>query len=294
MRQALRLCPQLIILPPRFRLYHDYSRRVMAILHEVCPLVEQISIDEAYLDLSARLDAWEEVVEIARHLQQRVLDQVGLSAALGVATNKLLAKIASEQDKPAGLTVVRPGAEAAFLAPLPLRALWGVGPATARKLAEMGVTTIGELAAVPEAELRARFGQHGRQMARQSRGIDERPVTTAHERKSLSQERTFARDLMDAQAMRRHLWRMSQDVAQQLQKEGLAAGTIAIKLRYADFQTFTRQMRLAKPTDDERTIYRAAQVLLKQTWDRQTAVRLLGVTARQLSLPEPTGQLPLL
>jgi DNA polymerase-4 len=209
-----------------------------------------------------------------------------------VATNKLVAKVASDRDKPGGLTVVRPGEEAAFLALLPVRVLWGVGPVTAAKLAHMGVTTVGDLARLPEEELRARFGKHAADMARRARGIDKRPVVTEHERKSVSQERTFARDLKDARALRRQLWRLSQGVAGRLKGAQLAAGTIAIKLRYADFTTLTRQMSLAVPTDDERAIYRAARTLLDRAWQRGRSVRLLGVAGQDLS--PPTGQLPLL
>jgi len=292
MARALRLCPRAVVLPARHGVYRDYSRRVMDILHQASSLVEQISVDEAVLDLTDQVAAWEETPGIARALQVRVREEVGLSASLGVATNKLVAKVASDHDKPGGLTVVRPGGEAAFLAPLPVRVLWGVGPVTASRLAEMGVTTVGELAGLSEEVLRARFGQHGAEMARRARGIDHRPVVTEHERKSVSQETTFARDVRDPAALRRHLWRLSRGVARHLKRSQVAAGTVAIKLRYADFTMLTRQMSLDVPTDDERRIYRAALVLLKRAWQRGRPVRLLGVAGRQL-LP-PAGQLPLL
>jgi len=292
MARALALCPQATVLPPRHHLYHEYSRRVMEMLHQASPVVEQLSIDEAYLDLTEQATPWEAAIEVARQLQGRVRNEVGLSASLGVATNKLVAKVASARDKPGGLIVVRPGEEAAFLAPLPVHVLWGVGPVTAQRLAEMGVATAGDLVRVPEGELRARFGQRGVELAHQARGIDERPVVTEYERKSLSQETTFVRDLRDAEPLRRQLWQLSQGVGQQLKEEGLAARTVAIKLRYADFTTLTRQMRLAVPTDDERVIYRAAAVLLRRAWQRGRPVRLLGVAGRDLS--PPPGQLPLL
>jgi DNA polymerase-4 len=169
--------------------------------------------------------------------------------------------------------------------------LWGVGPVTTGKLAEAGVTTVGQLAQVSEEELRARFGRHGAAMARQARGIDDRPVVTEHETKSVSQEQTFARDISDAEALKGQVWRLSQGVSRRLKKAGLAAGTVAIKLRYADFTTLTRQMTLTVPTDDEREIYRAALALLKRAWDREEPVRLLGVAGRHLS--PPPGQLSL-
>jgi len=292
MHRALQLCPQAVVLPPRHSLYRDYSRRVMDILHHATPLVEQLSVDEAFLDLTDRLTAWEEAVGIARALQARVRDEVGLSASLGVATNKLVAKVASDHDKPGGLTVVRPGEEAAFLYPLPVRVIWGIGPVTADRLAALGVTTVGELVQLPEADLRGRFGQHGAEMAQRARGIDPRPVVTEHERKSVSQERTFARDLQDGESLRRQLWRLSQGVALHLQRAGLAAGTVGIKLRYGDFETLTRQVTLDVPTDDEQVIYRAALMLLRRTWQRPRPVRLLGVSGQNLC--PPTGQLTLL
>jgi len=292
MARALVLCPQAIVLPARHKLYREYSRRVMAILHQISPLVEQISIDEAYLDLTDQVEAWDKAVEIAWQLQARVKQEAGLSASLGVATNKLVAKVASDRDKPGGLTVVRPGEEAAFLAPLPVRVLWGVGPVTAEKLAAMGVTTVGELARLEEETLCARFGKHGAEMAQRARGVDERPVLTEHERKSVSQERTFAHDIRDAERLQRELWQLSRGVARRLKRTEMAAGTVAIKLRYADFTTLTRQMSLAVPTDDERTIYRAARTLLRRTWQRRRPVRLLGVAGQDLA--PPTGQLPLL
>jgi DNA polymerase-4 len=291
MARALALCPEAVVLPARHSLYRDYSQRVMAILDGTSPRVEQVSIDEAYLDLSRRVQAGEEAVEIARQLQRRIKEEIRLSASLGVASNKLVAKVASDRDKPGGLTLVRPGEEAAFLAPLPVRVLWGVGPVTAAKLAEMDVSTVGDLARVPEELLRERFGRNGRAMARMARGIDERPLITEHEAKSVSQETTFSRDIAHAEGLRRHLWGLSRGVSRHLKRQELAAGTVAVKLRYSDFETLTRQMSLSVPTDDEREIYRAALVLLRRAWQRGRPVRLLGVAGRELS--PPTGQLPL-
>jgi DNA polymerase-4 len=265
----------------------------MEILHQASPLVEQMSIDEAYLDLTDQVTIWEEAAEIARRLQREVKEEIGLSASLGVATNKLVAKVASDHDKPGGLTVVRPGEEADFLAPLPVRVLWGVGPVTEHKLEEVGVTTVSELVQLADAgTLQARFGRHGVEMIRQAQGMDERPVVMERERKSVSQERTFARDLRDAGALRSQLYRLSQGVARRLRRAEMVAGTVAIKLRYADFTTLTRQMRLAVPTDDEQMIYRAAVALFSRTWQSGRPVRLLGVAGQHLS--PPAGQLPLL
>ena len=290
--RAVSLCPQLVIVPPRHRLYHQYSERVMAMLHEASPLVEQMSIDEAYLDLTEQVSAWEDSAEVARNLQARVRDEIGLSASLGVATNKLVAKVASGHHKPGGLTVVPPGEEVAFLAPLPVRELPGVGPVTAQKLAELQVTTIGDLAQVAEADLQARFGRPGGWLARAALGIDNRPLETEHDVGSIGHENTFSRDLADPEALHEQLLRLCQGVSRRLKKNDLAAGTVAIKLRYADFTTLTRQMSLAVTTGDEHEIYQAARVLLDRAWQRGRPVRLLGVAAHNLSAP--AGQLPLL
>jgi DNA polymerase-4 len=292
MSRALALCPEAIIVPPRHALYRDYSRQVMDILHQSCSLVEQLSIDEAYLDVTTQIDAWEEAIALAQQLQHRVSEEVGLSASLGVATNKLIAKVASDQNKPGGLTVVRPGDEARFLAPLPVRVLWGIGPVTAHRLAALGVSSVGDLAGLPEAELQQRFGQQGIAMSRQARGVDRRPVVTEHEIKSVSQERTFSRDLVDARVLQEQLRHMSELVAARLERHELATVTIALKLRYADFSTLSRQTTLSVPTCDADVIYQAARTLLERAWHQNRPVRLLGVAARNLS--PPAGQLPLL
>jgi len=291
MARAVRLCPQAIVLPPRFDLYRQYSLHVMAILEQSATVLEKVSIDEAYLDLTDRVEEWQQAVQIAQRLQERVWEETGLSASIGVATNKLVAKVASDHEKPAGLTVVEPGEESAFLAPLPVRVIWGVGPVTAEKLAQMDVTTVGQLARVSEGALVAQFGDHGAAMARRARGIDHRPVSAEHERKSVSRETTFSEDLRELKDLKRQLWRLSQSVARRLERAEAVAGTIAIKLRYQDFETLTRQMSLDVPTDDEIRIYRAALVLLGQTWERGRPVRLLGIGGDHLS--PPTGQLPL-
>ena len=285
MARAVQLCPDAIILPARHGVYREYSQKVMAILAEATPTIEQVSIDEAFLDLTEQLSNWEEGITIAQRLQRRVREELGLSASLGVACNKQVAKVASDHDKPGGLTVVRPGEEAAFLAPLAARVLWGIGPVTAGKLQAMGIETVGQLAQMPEDALRAAFGRHGPAMALRAVGIDEQPVVVHRERKSVSQENTFTRDLVHPDDLKRELWRLSRGVARHLQRKDLASKSIAIKLRYSDFTTLTRQSTLAVPTDDERQIYRAALALLRQAWDRGRPVRLLGVGAHQLTQP---------
>jgi DNA polymerase-4 len=286
MSRALQLCPDAIVLSPRHSVYREYSQRVMDILRQVTDQVEQTSIDEAYLDLSDRITGWEEGIPIAQDIQNQVHSQERLSASLGVATNKLVAKVASDYDKPGGLTVVRPGEEASFLAPLPVRVLSGVGPVTATKLAEIGVSTVGDLATVPVSELRARFGKQGQAMARHAQGIDQRPVRTDHQVKSISQERTFPRDLARPEALKHELERLSEGVSHRLQSAGVAAMTISIKLRYSDFSTLTRQTTLQTAIDDKATIYEAALALLQRTWQLGRPVRLLGVGGQQLVSPQ--------
>jgi DNA polymerase-4 len=283
MSRALALCPEAVIVPLRHHVYREYSRSVMGILRQASPRVEQISVDEAFLELTDQVSAWEEAIELARQLQQRVREKVGLSASLGIATNKLVAKVASDQDKPGGLTVVPPGGEATFLAPLPVRVLWVVGPLTAQKLSAMGVTTVGQLAEVSEEELRAQFGRNGVAMARHARGVDSRPITTEYEPKSVSQERTFGRDIADEETVNQKLWDLSQRVAQQLQRIDRVAGTVAIKLRYSDFRTITRQSSMAEGVDSAGELAAAAGALLDRTARPDDRFRLLGIQGTNLN-----------
>ena len=287
MSQALRLCPTLIIAAPRHREYAAMSQRVMAILRRVTPLVEQISIDEAFLDVTGRA---EDAATLAADLQQTIRRELGLPASLGVAANKLVAKIANNVGKaaargdapPNALLVVPPGEEAAFLAPLPADALWGVGPKTAERLRALGIHTIGDIARWPERDLVRRFGKHGQELARHARGLDDRPVVTEHERKSISQETTFARDVIDAALLRQTLLTQTEDVAVDLRRRQLMATTVKLKIRWADFTTLTRQTTLARPTDAAATIYAASCALFDRVWEGQ-AVRLIGVGVSGLS-----------
>ncbi len=286
--QALRLCPHLNLLPPRHKLYGEYSRKVMARLAEVTPVVEQISIDEAFLDLTGDPRPADEV---AARLKQRLRDELGLPCTLGVASNKLVAKIATNVAKPDGLRVVPAGQEAAFLAPLPLSFLFGAGPKTQAKLAELGLKTIGAVAAWPEADLARRFGAQGEALARHARGIDERPVETEHEAKSISAETTFARDVSDGEVLRRTLLALTEEVAGNLRRDELAARTVKLKVRWPPFETITRQTTLAQPTNLDNEIFQAAWALFQKVWSPGRRVRLIGVgtsglveAARQLDL----------
>lgn len=280
--QALRLCPQAIVVPGHRDRYVELSRRVMALLGEYTPLLEPISIDEAFLDMTGAEAHYGPPAQLARTLQDRIEAELRLSASLGVAGNKLVAKIASDFRKPHGITVVPPGEEAAFLAPLPIRKLWGVGEVTARDLARLGIATIGDLARLSAEELRARFGAHGEGLWRAAHGVDDSPVTPEHEAKSFSREETFAQDIRDAAVLRRELLRLSDAVAGRLRRHGLRARTIGLKLRYGDFATLTRQATLPEPTDAGAAVYAQALALFEAAWDRRP-VRLLGVSADNLT-----------
>jgi len=294
--QALRLCPQAIIVPPRHRVYREYSARMMAILSEYSPLIEPLSLDEAFLDVTG-CKAQSSTEELARQLQERLEAELGLSVSIGLASNKLVAKIASGLEKPHGFVVVPHGKEAEFLAPLPVGKLWGVGQVTARSLHEMGILTIGQLARLPAAQLEAKFGRRGRDLYQHARGIDDSPVVVEREEKSLSREVTFAEDIGDMQVLRKKLLSLSEDVARRLRKRGLRGRTVKLKLRYADFTTLTRQVTLDVPTDLEQVIFDQALRLLEKAWNRRRKVRLIGVgvskfepETRQLSLFEEPGE----
>lgn len=282
MAQAMRLCPQLRILPSDIREYGRVSRRVMAILHELTPLVEQISIDEAFLEVTERP---EQATVLARQLQAQVEGKLGLPSSLGVATNKLVAKIATDVGKaaarsgdyPRSIQVVPPQREAEFLAPLPVDALWGIGPRTRERLAALGIHTVGDAAAAPADELARRFGKLGHDLHRQAQGIDQRPLITEREAKSISQETTFAQDVTDTETLRRALRKQAAEVAARLQRDSLAARTVTLKLRWSDFTTRTRQITVAHPVDDGDEIARIAQNLLTAQRPNGTAVRLIGV-----------------
>ncbi len=288
MSTALRLCANLRIVSPHFSLYERASQAVMGRLRAVTPLVEQISIDEAFLDVSALPTP---AVELARHLHTSILNELGLPNSVGIASNKLVAKIASESGKsqhkgegpPNALVEVPPGTEAAFLAPLAVRMLWGVGPKTEKRLEEQfGVKTIGELAAVSEKLLEQHFGKHGLWLAQGARGIDNSPIVTWHEPKSISQETTFVRDVADPAFLEKTLKELSGQVASSLQLQGVMARTIKIKLRWRNFTTLTRQHTLAIPTDQPEEIARLAIRLLHKAWTPGSAVRLIGVGAAGL------------
>jgi len=283
--QALRLCPQVVLVSGHRERYAEMSHCVMAIFGDYTPLVEPISIDEAFLDVSGTEAHYGLPAQLAQTLQERIEHELRLSASLGVASNKLVAKIASDYRKPHGITVVTPGQEAAFLAPLPIRRLWGVGEVTGRELAKLGIETIGDLARFALEELRGRFGASGEGLGRAARGLDDSPVTPERDEKSLSREETFAQDVGDPILLRNELLRLSESVASRLRRHGFVARTIGLKVRYSDFTTLTRQATLAEPTDSGPVIYAQVLALFAATWDRRRSVRLVGVGTSNLEQP---------
>ncbi len=288
MSQAVKRCPQLVVVPARHGLYSQVSRQVMERLHRLTPLVEQISIDEAFLDVT---DLPEPALELARRLQRQVQEELGLPASLGVASNKLVAKIATDVGKasagagdyPRSIQVVPPGQEAAFLAPLPAEALWGVGPKTAQRLAELGIRTIGEIAAWPQEDLARRFGKVGQDLWRRAHGWDDRPIVTVRQPKSVSQETTFGQDVTNGAELRRVLREQSQQVARRLVRAQRLGSTVKLKIRWPDFTTLTRQTTLPRPTDQAEEIHQAALALFGKVWSPGQPVRLIGVGVSGLS-----------
>jgi len=290
MARALRLCPELRLVSSRHGIYGEVSQRVMQHLQNLTALVEQISIDEAFMDVS---DLPETGEKIARQLQETIHTKESLPSSIGVATNKLVAKIANNMGKisnkgvgpPNAITVVPAGEEAAFLAPLPVEALWGVGPKTAERLEEVNIYTIGDLAAYRATDLARWFGKNGYDLSQCAKGIDDSPIITSREAKSVSQEVTFSQDVRDEQALLHTIRDLSEGVGLRLRKGKLTASTVKLKLRWPDFTTLTRQTTMQSPTDQDKQIYSTALQLFYKTWQKGNAVRLIGVGVSGLNTP---------
>lgn len=276
--QAKRLCPQAVFIRSRMDRYAQVSRAIRTIFARYTPLVEPLSLDEAFLDVTSSLRLFGDAQTIARRIKRDIRDELGLVASVGVAPNKFLAKLASDLNKPDGLVVVPTRAIEAFLAPLPVSRLWGVGKVANRDLSELGVQTIGDLRNVPEELLERRFGRSAAHLRRLARGIDDRPVVPDRDAKSISHETTFATDIDDAEILRSWLLELSEQVATRLRRHALRGRTVFIKVRYADFRTVTRSESLDAPTSVTRVLYLAAARLLRsELGSRPPPVRLLGM-----------------
>ncbi len=273
---ARRLCPDAIWTGGSHDRYRQVSRAIMAILRDETPHVQQVSIDEAFMDVSPTRVNAEHPVAIARRIQARV-EELGVTCSIGVGTTKSVAKIASDMDKPRGLTVCYPGGEAAFLGPLPVRTLSGVGPAAEAALTARGVRTLGEMAAADEGLLRRVFGKNGPMMRARAAGADESPVEVDDEVKSVSNEMTFARDLTERADIEAALATMGAKVGRRLRRKGLAGRTLSVRIRYDDRTTRSVQRRLDRPTDDELAYTPVLYEMLDDVWSPGVKVRLLGV-----------------
>ncbi|MDP2182563.1 MAG: DNA polymerase IV [Actinomycetota bacterium] len=288
--RAARLCPGAIWVRPHFERYSEISHAVREIFESMTPQVQPVSIDEAFLDVTPGAHSPLHPVEIAREIRERVAE-LGVTCSAGLASSKTIAKIASDFEKPNGLTVVQPGDEAAFLAPLAIEVMSGIGPKTAARLRTSGVATLGDLARLDDPTAEDILGSHGLDLVRRARGIDPRPVHDNDPRKSISAERTFAEDLREAPQIRDAIDRLAERVGRRLRKAGVAGRTLSVKVRFSDFTTRGAQRTLSVPADADPEIARVAWDLVRGLWSPGVGVRLLGVglsgfdeSAQQLDL----------
>ena len=279
---ARRLCPQAVFLRPHFDRYKTLSRQVMDILDDFFVVREQVSVDEAYGELPPATRGCQPAEQIARAIKARVTDETGLVISIGAGRTKTIAKLASDLSKPDGCLIVKPGAELAFLHPLPVGRLSGVGPQTRARLEQLGLTTVGQIAAQPRAALQSLLGKHGDWLWRLSNGQDDRPVVADYgPPKSVSTEDTFERDIADVERAGEHVQRMAESVAERLEKHRLVGRTVTLKVKWADFHLMTRQQSLPAATNDAQPIAEAALALLTgevaPLLGVRNAIRLLGV-----------------
>jgi DNA polymerase-4 len=290
--QARRLCPQAIFIRANFSRYRDASNRFMEILADFSPDIEPLGLDEACLNVTGCVEPYRSPRKLARAIKERINKELKITASVGIGTCKVVAKIASALCKPDGLLEIAPGGEQSFLNPLPIAKLPGVGEKTEQSLKEMGITTIGELAPLPLDTIKRQFGATGAVLHSYARGIDDREVEAPGEAKSISQELTFARDTLDHNFLEATLHNLCQEVCQELRSQNKQAKCVAIKLRYADFKTITRQVTLQEASDVTKVIFATAQLLLSKTLAQQEKpIRLIGI--RVSSLVGEEKQLPM-
>lgn len=291
MSQAVRMCPSAVILKPRFSLYRKYSQQVMEILHRESSLVEQVSIDEAYVELTHLVDNMKEAEGLAHRMQGRIHLDLGLPASVGLAPSKLVAKVACEIGKPHGFVVVRHGEESGFLSGLDVRALPGIGPRTTQKLHNSGFETLGQIASAPLKTITTVLGSYGAIIHRRARGEDQSSIVTERETKSVSAEETFAEDVSDAQTLIREVQRLAERITASLIDHGLVARTMTLKLRNADFLTITRSSSRHRSTASADAIVADILQLLFANWAAGDPIRLIGVGASNLRLVREPDQL---
>lgn len=290
---ARKRCPDGVFLPVRIHRYQEVSERIMTIFADYSPLLEQLSVDEAFLDVSGCDRLFGPPEQIAAMIRRRVREETGLTVSAGVAGCKLVAKIASDCNKPDGLTIVRHGEEERFLAPLAIGRLWGVGKKTVPLLEQLGVGTIGDLTRLSLDFLEKKFGKQGRAMYFHARGIDSRPLETTDKIKSIGNEETFAHDITDLAAIKRELLRLATKTGERLRRERCAGRTATLKIKYNDFSTASRSLTLSRPTSDARQLYQAAITLLPRTLAGNRPVRLVGITVSNLTADDSPLQLDL-
>lgn len=282
-RRAAQLCPQAVVLRPRMEFYAGISRQIREIFRRYTPLVEPLSLDEAFLDVSQSTRLFGSEESIGRAIKSAIREETQLVASVGVAPNKFLAKLASDLDKPDGFTIIAPDEIQQRLDPLPVTRIWGVGRATAARLTELGIATIGQLRRRNASELRALFGQHADHFRRLARGIDDRTVVADRDARSISHETTFPSDIEDVSVLRAWLLELTEHVARRLRDNALTAKTVHLKLRYGDFHTITRSRSLHEATSSTRVLWKtAANLLMTELPDRPLVVRLLGMGASTL------------
>jgi nucleotidyltransferase/DNA polymerase involved in DNA repair len=292
MAQAKRRCPHAVIVPVRFARYRELSQRMFGIFDEFSPLVEPLSVDEAFLDMTGTAKLLGEPVEVARRLKARIKSDLGLTGSIGVAPNKFLAKLASDLQKPDGLVIVAPGEIDALLIPLPINKLWGVGPVTADKLRGMGIHKVGDIRARSPADLQKLFGNEADRYHRLAHGIDDRPVVPDREAKSIGHEQTFSTNLTEPADVRRVLFEQVEQVGRRLRQHGLHARTVSLKIRYGDFETISRSATVENPTNGTADLWTAAATLFDKWCEAGfRPVRLVGMSTSQLTAGD--GQLPL-
>jgi DNA polymerase-4 len=276
--QAMKLCPELVVVPPSPGLYGRASRAVMDVLDRCSPVVERASVDEAYVDLTGTRRLFGHAVDLTVRLQREIRERFGLDTTFGLAANRLVSKVAAGLAKPSGMLEVTPGGEAGLMAPLRVERLPGVGPRTGERLRTLGVTRVGELAVVPPSCLEAAFGVGGPVMGRRALGEDETPVTrTPREASSAGTSETFARDVGDRETLEAVLYAQVERVAHELREQGLSARTVTVRVRYADFVDTTRSKTIDPPSDIDMELFDEARELMRRALSRRTLVRLLGV-----------------